>query len=88
MIQISPRDEFRKNEAVAHNFGNMAHSGEMTQAVNAALGQYALDGNPSADQLTGVRRFLELFLNLAEPEPPMPKFPDKRLQPIPQIKKP
>ena len=79
MIQLSPRSQFRESDSNVRDFGAIARNDLTQKALAAALGEYALAHNPSAEQLAGIRAFLELFLNLAESDKAPPTFPSKHL---------
>lgn len=57
----------------------MAHHATMQAAIESALAEYALMHQPSGEQMAGVKKFLELFVNIGEKDQPQPNFPDKSL---------
>lgn len=79
MVSLQPRKLFTDQTEIAKEFGLMAHSTALHSAVTHAMFQYA-SFNPTQEQLSGVNTFLQIFLNLAEPEAEQPKFPDKARQ--------
>jgi hypothetical protein len=80
MITLSPKVAFQENEAAVGSFRAIVDSKHFHFALTQALAEYTINHAPTADELRGMRSFLNIFLNLAELEVPMPNFPTKRLE--------
>lgn len=88
MISLNPKKSFQENEDASRSFRAIVDSHHFIFAVNQAVSEFSLNHAPTADELRGMRSFLNIFLNLAEPETEMPTFPTRRLEIITDTRKP
>jgi hypothetical protein len=70
---------FRANEQTANEFRQIANSPVLHSAIAHAISEYARQ-SPDKTELQCANKFINILLNLAEPEQPATKFPDKNLQ--------
>lgn len=72
MLTLSPKEMFQSNADQTKAFGDMAHSPVMQIAVALALTHFSLTDNPTAEEMSGAKKFIGRLLNLAErDEPPV-----------------
>lgn len=80
---LSPKEQFLSIEDVSNKWRSMARAELFLTVLTYSFSEYALTQEPTAEQIRGVRNFIETLLNLAEPKsPPRAPFPDRRLTPI------
>lgn len=87
MISLTPKKSFQENEDAVRSFRAIVDSKHFHFALTQALAEYTINHAPTADELRGMRSFLNIFLNLAEVETEMPTFPTKRLEIIADTRK-
>lgn len=69
-VTLEPKLSFQKNETQTKAFRDIVDSDHFKEGVHKAIAEFVLFKKPSAEELEGVRRFLETLLNMAEkPEP-------------------
>ena len=77
---INPKELFQQSLKPESQFRTIIRSTEMQSAITYAFAQFSIS-NPTTEESTGARKWVEIFTNLAEPTPPPTTFPDKRLDP-------
>lgn len=69
-VTTDPKTTFQKNEDQTKAFRGVVDLPVFHEAIHKAIAQFVLHSDPSSEQLEGVRRFLDVLLNIAEkPEP-------------------
>jgi hypothetical protein len=80
MIQLDPEQLFRdwleKNQEF--NFRGLVAGTGIQNSLSAALASLAAK-KPTAEELKGANRFIDIWLNLGEPPKPPAEFPNKML---------
>jgi len=66
MISIQPTELFRQDEALSRTWRDEVRQRNFHEASTYSLAKMALDG-ASAEQLAGAKKFLQIFMNCAEP---------------------
>ena len=66
MISLQPTELFRQDEALARIWRDEVRQRSFHEASTYSLAKMALDG-ATADQLAGAKKFLQIFMNCAEP---------------------
>lgn len=79
--RLSPKEQFLKLEDKANSWRSTSRSDLLLLTLTYSFSEFALSTpEPSAEQIKGVRNFIDIMLNLAEPKPtPRGPIPDKRL---------
>ncbi len=86
MLTLSPKIQFQTaHKSESENLMKAVRERWMSIALTNALASMSI-GGATKDELNGARKFIEVFLNLAEPlPPPTPLPPSKELgQPMPE----
>lgn len=69
-VSLEPKQAFQSNEDQAKEFRALVDSVSFKVCCHNAIAEFVLKHSPTADELNGVRRFLDVLLNMAEkPEP-------------------
>ncbi len=66
MISLSPTELLRQDEALSRTWRDEVRQRAFHEAATYSLAKMALDG-VSAEQLAGAKKFLQIFMNCAEP---------------------
>jgi hypothetical protein len=66
MISLSPSELFKNDEALSRAWRDEVRQRSFHEAAAYSLAKMALDG-ASAEQLAGAKKFLQIFMNCAEP---------------------
>lgn len=75
------KELFRANEQMAREFGELVYKDSFQVAATYAMTQFVNSSPaPTEVEIKGARRFLEVFVNLAEANKPAPVFPVKTLE--------
>jgi len=77
---LSPKEQFLTREDDAQKWRQVSRSALTLNVLTFSFSEWAINNNPSAEQIKAVRDFIEVTLNLAEPRKgERTPFPDKRL---------
>ncbi len=66
MISLAPTELFRQDEALSRIWRDEVRQRAFHEAGTYSLAKLALDG-ATAEQLLGAKKFLQVFMNCAEP---------------------
>jgi hypothetical protein len=66
MISLQPTELFKQDEALARSWRDEVRKRAFHEAATYTLAKIALDG-ASTEQLAGAKKFLQTFMNCAEP---------------------
>jgi hypothetical protein len=66
MVTLSPKQMFQASDDNVKLFGTMAHSSTMQIALALALTQFSISDNPTAEEMSGAKKFIQRFLNMGE----------------------
>jgi hypothetical protein len=66
MITLEPRKKFRANQPRALAHKELVLQATIHESLQIALAELAMRQDVSAEQLAGARRFITIWLNLAE----------------------
>lgn len=70
IVTLEPKIAFQKNEVQTKAFREIVDSEHFKEGVHKAIAEFVWFKKPSAEELEGVRRFMETLLNMGEkPEP-------------------
>ena len=91
MIELRPKQLFQAHEPIKVELAVVTNSDNFQFAVSFALAEFVIRSTPSADQLTAVRGFIGVLLNLPLADEPLPVFPTKTIdhsafRPAPSVK--
>lgn len=84
VVNIRPKEQFQSQEDLCKKFGEMAHGNVLPMAITYTLAEYINTHSPSAEEITGARKFAHALLNMCEKDEPRPAFPVKTLKPVKQ----
>lgn len=76
---MNPKELFQLTVKDADKFAEMTASPGFRSAICFAQAQAISSHNLNADEISGMKLFCEVLLNLGEKDSEPPKFPDKRL---------
>lgn len=76
---LNAKEEFQVSAERRENFAKIVAEPVVAIAVLYAIAKFASEG-ATTEQLIGVRKYLDIFLTLAEPEPTPLALPDKSLK--------
>lgn len=80
MIDLSPKKRFQEEHPeTATQFRTMVVGSQFHEALTAAFTEWIWKSAPSSERIYGARDFIQTFLNIAEPEEPLPAYPVRRL---------
>ena len=77
--QLRPKELFQANEDIRKELAVVVQSSNFQFAVSFALTEFMFAATPSAEQLTAVRTFIAVLMNLPLPEEPMRTLPSRTL---------
>lgn len=80
-VDFSPKKQFQQNDTLRKELAVIANSDNFHQALSYAVSEFVMRTNPSAEQITAVRAFINTLLLLPVESQPMPAFPQKTLDP-------
>lgn len=80
MISFSPMQRFQKNEANREAWAKMVHDQLVHVVLQDALAEMAFRSTATSEQLLGVKNFIGIFLNMAEPPDVGKPLPPKELK--------
>ncbi len=66
MISLSPTELLRQDEALSRTWRDETRQRAFHEAATYSIAKMALDG-ASTEQLAGAKKFLQIFMNCAEP---------------------
>ena len=79
MIQLQPKQLFQTHEAIKKELATVVASDNFQFALSFALSEFVTRTTPSAEQLSAVRAFILVLLNLPFKEEPPATLPAKTL---------
>lgn len=66
-IALSPKENFQLNDDAAREFRALTGSYSVVlMALESAVSEYVIKQSPTTEEMNGVRKFLNVFLNMAE----------------------
>lgn len=85
---LSPKAQFQANEKLRTETAAVVNSSNFQLTLSFALADFVSQSRPTTEELAGVRKFIDVLLNLPFPEPSAPEFPMRRLgeRPPPETK--
>ena len=90
-VTLEPKQAFQKNEDHTKEFRGVVDSVVFKECCHNAIAEYVLKHSPTAEELNGVRSFLDVLLNMAEKPEPHDRAPFMQsiatVSPKPQPKK-
>jgi hypothetical protein len=66
MISLQPTELFKQDEALARSWRDEVRKRAFHEAATYSLAKLAMDG-ATTEQLAGAKKFLQIFMNAAEP---------------------
>ena len=75
MVTTDPKTTFQENQDQTKAFRSIVDMPAFHEAVHKSIAEFVLKGKPTAEELEGVRRFLDVFLNIAEKPEPQERSP-------------
>lgn len=77
--ELRPKHQFQTHESIKKELGTVVHSDNFHFSLSFALSEFVTRTTPNAEQLSAVRAFILVLLNLADAEESMPQMPLKTL---------
>src|SRR4249920_3451192 len=78
-VDFSPKKLFQSNDVLRKELAIVVTADNFHQALSCALAEFVTQYNPSADQSTAVKNFINTLLYLPKESQPMPAFPQRTL---------
>ena len=82
MNDLTPKTAFQSDEELTRKWRAIVDNSTFQHGLMMSMAEYSLKWNPSAEELSGARKFIEVVLNLAEVDTPQPKMPVRRVSVI------
>ena len=75
LVTTEPKITFQKNEDQTKSFRSVIDMPVFHEAIHKSIAEFVLKGKPTAEELEGVRKFLDVLLNLGEKSEPRIRDP-------------
>lgn len=71
LVTLEPKTTFQKDDDQIKAFRAAVDSASFKEGVHKAIAEFVLKHKPTAEELEGVRRFLDVLINMGEKEEPI-----------------